>query len=194
MNKFYIDIDGCIRNLVAAVDRLYCEQHPGEEPEVVPVYDLAMRYPRWWEDIWDIVFRQHVDRLFNFDAEQYPGAIDAVNWLHNQDEAKVALLSKQSDSRIAATDLWLDAQGLDPTIERMYVDQISKGEYILGADDALMTFLIDDSPDEIESVSGVVDYPIMVSRPWNKTFREGNPNTNLLTNVDVQALKAMLAV
>ena len=192
MVKFYIDIDGCIRNLVAAVDRLYCDQYPGEEPEVVPVYDMAMRYLRWWEDTWDIVFRQHVDRLFNFDAEQYPGAIDAVNWLHSQDEVKVALLSKQSDQRIVATDLWLDAQGLDSSIERIYIDKISKGEYILGVDDALQTIMIDDSPDEIESVMGVVDYPIMIIRPWNETFREGNPSTNLMTNVAVQPLQRLL--
>ena len=192
MTKFYIDIDGCIRNLVAAVDRLYREQNPGEEPVVVPVYDMAARYPRWGDDTWDIIFRQHVDRLFNFDAEQYPGAIDAVNWLHSQDEAKVALLLKQSDLRIVATDLWLNDRGLDPSIERIYIDKISKGEYLLGEDDALMTFLIDDSPDEIESVMGIVDYPLMVIRPWNETFRQGNPSTDLITNVDVGALQRLL--
>lgn len=191
MIKFYIDIDGCLRDFVGAVDRLYKEQFPNEEPVQVDSYALNLRYPRWGEDTWDITFRQYVDRLFNFDAIPYEGAIGAVNWLSSQDDVIVKLLSKQDQLRQGVTDNWLDKQEIDPTIERIYINEISKGEYILGEDDLLTTVVIDDSPDEIESVEGIVNYSIMVIRDWNKMFREAW-NGLQIDDVDERTLKVLL--
>ncbi len=191
MILFYIDIDGCLRDLVGAVDRLYKEQFPDEEPVKVDSYMLSMRYPRWGEDTWDIVFRQYVDRIFNFDAEAHEGAIDTVNWLNSQDDVIVKLLSKQDKWRREATDLWLDDQGVDPNIERIYIDNITKGEYLLGEEDVLTTVMIDDSPDEIESAEDIVDYPIIVIRDWNKTFREAWHGLEI-TDVNEEVLKYLL--
>lgn len=191
MIKFYIDIDGCLRDLIGAADRLYQEQFPGEEIVTVGSYEMSMRYPRWGEDTWDIIFRQYVDRVFNFDAEPYKGSIEAVNWLASQDDVIVKLLSKQDKWRREATDAWLDNQGVDPQIERIYIEDISKGEYILGEDDDLMMVMIDDSPDEIESATGIVDYPVIVIRDWNQSFREANPEFMQISNVTEQALKTL---
>ena len=191
MLKVYMDIDGCLRDLFGAADRLYQEQFPGEEIITVDNYDLSQRYPRWGEDTWDILFRQYVDQVFNLDAEPHEGAIEALNWLASQDDVIVKLLSKQDKWRREATDLWLDNQGVDPSIERIYVEDISKGEYLLGENDDLMTVMIDDSPDEIESAMGIVDYPVIVIRNWNKTFRDANPEFMQISNVTIKALQAL---
>ncbi len=191
MILFYIDVDGCLRDLVGAADRLYKEKFPNDEPVKIDTYMMSLRYPMWGEDTWDIIFRQYVDRVFNLDAEAHEGAIEAINWLHSQDDVIVKLLSKQDKWRQEATDTWLDRVEIDPTIERLYVIDISKGEYILGDDNVLTTVLIDDSPNEIESAEDIVDYPIIVIRDWNKTFREAWRGTQLL-DVTEKALKSLL--
>lgn len=170
----YVDIDGVLRNWVIALDRLYQETFPGESPVKVFIYDLAPRYPRWGEDVWDIAFEQYPERLFLHDAEEYHGMVEAVNWLSSQDGVTVKLLSKQEGVRVELTDTWLDQHGVNPAIERNYMpysDKMSKGEYLSGlshGDQVLV--LLDDSGDEIESAKDIVDFVVLVTRDWNQTY------------------------
>lgn len=193
--SIYIDIDGTVRDLVGAIDRLYLEQFPGDELGNTNVYDLSLRYPRWGEDIWDIVFREHVDRLFLHDAEPYEDAIETVNWLHNQRNTVVQFLSKQDSLRSKITDEWLAAQGVDDTIERLYVDGMSKGEFLTDRDDERFTLVIDDSSDELISINHTVTYRILIARPWNAAFREGWEEAGgwVIDNLTQEALEGLLS-
>jgi len=195
---FYIDIDGCLRDLVGAIDRLYVEKFPGEEPVPSPHYELNVRYPLWGDETDDIVFRQYVDRLFNHDARAHSGSIEAVNMLHSQEDTTVKLLSKQDALRVPLTDAWLDRVGIDSSIERLYVDGMSKGEYLMGElvqDELVLNVVIDDSYDELESI-GTLLYdvvPVMVARIWNSTYQESWDNW-LISNVTKDDLWLLLVV
>jgi len=183
-----MDLDGVVRDLVGAIDRLYREQFPTEEPVVVPVYDLDLRYPRWGMDTYDIVFRQEVARLFNHDALPYPEAVETCHYLDGQFDVRFVILSKQADMRIPATVDWLMRHGLDE-LDREFVDGASKAEWIrtamsegeIGEDDIIIVY--DDSPDEIEEISMMLVsdnvIPVLVVQPWNETYRKGSPHISV---------------
>ncbi len=172
----YMDVDGVVRDLVGAIDRLYRERFPGHNPVLSTSYDLDTRYPLWGQATYDIVFREQMVRLFNYDAAPIDGAVDAVKHIVAQEEIEVKFLSKQAGGAIAATNEWLDRYGFDAGIERLFVpSEITKAEFLMGLDEIRSAVMIDDSGTEVEAVAeylaGEVT-PILVAQVWNTVFRE----------------------
>ena len=172
----YVDVDGTVRDFVGAVDRLYRDRFPGHNPVLSTSYDLDTRYPLWGQATYDIVFREQMERLFNYDAAPIKGAVEAVKYLVAQEEFEVKFLSKQVGGAVAATNEWLDRYGFDAGIERLFVlSEITKAEFLMDRDEVRPAVMIDDSGDEVEAVAEYLDgevTPILVAQVWNTVFRE----------------------
>ena len=156
MATFLVDIDGVLRNLVGASDQVYHEFYPDHEPVITNSYALADRYPMWGEDCYRILFEERVEDVFLNYAEPYPGAIDALNNLHNIPGRETILLSKQSGPRIHNTLRWLADHAVDPAIKPLFLpDEMTKGEFIASLQiNPKELVMFDDCLNELESAGG----------------------------------------
>lgn len=179
-----VDVDGVIRDIVSACDRLYRERFPGANPVLGQGYDLSLRYPQWGESTWEIVFNENAERIFYLDAAPYPEAVEAVRWLQaSQAEygLRVRFLTKQDGLRVDATKSWLQDHELveDPESENelVIVSSSNKGDYLRGlvADEDILDLntvvVLDDSVDELESMIDVTRNTVLVPvcQPWTVT-------------------------
>lgn len=177
----YFDIDGVVRDLVGAIDRMYRDWFSGHHPVLSSSYDLELRYPLMEGQAREIIFNQQVNRVFDYDAEPYPGVIDGLMWLRGQGEIEVQFLSRQRGDRVQATDSWLarhrllgfECNYLTSPMGNNGTHDVKKGEFIRDLEDPRLAVLLDDSPEEIGSAESFGVIPVLVERSWNREFRQG---------------------
>lgn len=173
-NFVFCDIDGVVRDFTSVADARYKK---GGRFRLIDAsqWDLDKRYPLWGKRAHDILLKNLAEDCF-VNALPYPDAVDTVLQLHAQ-AFRFVFITRQSPNNGRLTAGWLSKMGLG-NIDCLYVfpNGQTKGQRIAeelmryGSCEGLVTVLIDDSPEELESARDVVKLLACINRPYNQNI------------------------
>lgn len=143
MEPLILDTDGVIRNFNGKLQEVYKAYHP--EYEIVPItnYKLEYFYPK--KEIYNFIYKEHVKEIFE-DALPFEGAIEFVKFL-KKNYYLILCSSQPNREAILSTVNWYNKHKI-PFDDILFTENKSKYK---------ATFLIDDSPTQIENAINCTD-------------------------------------
>lgn len=156
MESIILDTDGVIRNFSGRLQEVYKSYHP--DYEIVPITDYKLEYFYPKNEIYEFIYEKHIKEIFE-DALPFEGALEFVKELKKN--YHVILCSSQPNREaIAATIMWYNKHKV-PFNDILFTE--TKWQYPA-------TFLIDDSPTQIENAikeKSKIDLVIPFIQPHN---------------------------
>lgn len=165
--KIALDIDGCLRDLMASLVYSYKLHYPTDE--VVPIsewnqYDIAPYFPIG-KDIYNWAFKDHAKEVFLENAPAFPYVYDYMSLLNIKGH-KLSVLSYQNTTSFGYTCNWLNL-GLISFLSEVRIminDTSKKGA---GKEDTNYDLYLEDCGETIQKMLEKGKNVVCMNQSWN---------------------------